>query len=101
MRKFTTSPFGEEVDLDNPETYKHLPNTIRELDDLMFKEIGQALVYMNHLHKDVYDVDKSGQKARVNDLVSNFADNRSEKFGDIMWFKEQVFIFQDEIENMC
>ena len=47
MRKYTCA-FGEEVDLDNPETYKYLPDDLKKLDDMMFKEIGQALVYMDY-----------------------------------------------------
>lgn len=97
MREFKTEPFGDIVDLDDDATYDYLPKTASDLDDLMFKEIGQALVYIKHFHPDhsIY------QCNRIHALVTKFANNRSDHYDDIKWLREQVFIFQDETENMC
>lgn len=108
MRKYTCA-FGEEVDLDNHETYKHLPDDLKKLDDMMFKEIGQALVYMNYFRpeffpkKNAIDYKGSGyhQRQRVYKLIRNFANDRHNNYQNIIWYKEQIFLFQDETENMC
>ena len=100
LRMFTDS-FGEKFDLDDDETYKFLPSDISVLDDLMFQEIGKALVYMKHFHPN-WD---EKQEARINVLIEEFAKNRKKyyisSFEDLRWYQEQVFIFQDETENMC
>ena len=103
MRKFICSPFGEEVDLDDPKTYEHLTDNKDELRNKMFSEIGMAYCYMNFWHKDIFDNYDSGvkQKERVNDLINNFTDNERENYDNIMWYNEQIFLFQDETENMC
>lgn len=126
MRKYICS-FGEEVDLDNPETYKHLPNNAKELDGMMLKEIGYVICYMDYWHTDIFGKEKlepnmerdwtieqiekgypdafanSGfyQRQRVNELVKKFTENRRNNYQNIMWYKEQIFLFQDETENMC
>lgn len=94
--------YQEEVDLDNQETYSYLPNNSKELDDRMFRNIGFALVYMDWFHHEHF-LDGCGweQRVRVKELITNFADNRKDHYTDIMWLKEQVFLFEDEIENMC
>ena len=120
MRKFKERPFGDsEVDLDDDLTYSHLPKTETGLDDMMFKEIGYATVYMNYFpdRKKLFPVKKpktptkttkthlslSGyaQRERVEKLIKYFAENRDKHYGDVKWLREQVFLFQDEIENMC
>lgn len=140
MRKHKCHFDGFEVDLDNPKTYKYLPKTIKELRNLMFKEIGYALVYMDYFpdrkgffpknkKKDKFyklsewypdtkhpnkkvEVNNVGyrQRQRVYKLIKNFAENerkhiytedKVQKAKNLMWYKEQVFLFQDEIENMC
>ena len=102
MRKFIWRSFGSvEVDLDDPKTYEHLPQTIKELRTLMLSEIGYSYCYMNHWHKDVFGAKDDGQKERVEKLVKNFTDNERENRGNVLWYQEQIFIFQDEIENMC
>jgi len=107
---FKTSPYGDEVDLDNELTYNHLPDKCKLLDDIMFKEIGFALCYMDYFHPDHYINEKSEnklknscyeQRLRVNNLIKDFTSNRKYHYNDIMWYKEKVFLFQDEIENMC
>ena len=132
MRKFKCSPFGDVVDLDNPDTYKYLPNTIKELRNLMFREIGYALVYMDYFpnHKGHFpkrkqkekwvmlskcivlkkgrkdrkiEINNGGynQRQRIYALIKKFADDKGYYSTNIMWWKEQVFLFQDETENMC
>lgn len=108
MRKYISS-FGEEFDLDNPDTYKHLPDDLNKLDNMMFKEIGQALVYMDYfrkelfLKKDDYYHNSGGfnQRQRIKKLIKDFSENRHKNYKNKMWYKEQIFLFQDETENMC
>lgn len=103
MREFKCQPFYDDiVDLDNPETYKHLPDNIKELRYLMLREIGYALCYMNYWHKDWFsDSRDGGQRIKVEELIKNFTENERSNYSNIMWYKEQVFLFQDQIENMC
>lgn len=131
MRKYITHFEGEEVDLDDPNTYKHLPDNYQELDKLMLREIGYALVYMDYFPDrkggwpkeknpemltrigDVYpnvknpdamvDMNNAGhfQRLRIEALITNFAENRRNNITNVAWYKEQVFLFQDEIENLC
>ena len=132
MRKYKPV-WSEEVDLDNPDTYSHLPNTYSELRNLMFRHIGYTLVYMDYfpnrkgffpkrkrkdefIKKSEFIADaKDGdtlieinnvaynQRLRVYALIKNFAENEDKHTQDenLMWLKEQVFLFEDEIENMC
>lgn len=128
MRKFKIGFSGEVVDLDNPKTYRFLPDDVSKLDDIMFKEIGQALVYMDYFHPDVFpknkrkpkmvrycdmspnwkskkkvDLNNSGyyQRQRVYKLIEKFTKERKNRWKDKMWFKEQVFLFGEETDNMC
>lgn len=102
MRKFITSPFGDEVDLDNPETYNYLPKNTKELRRIMLSEIGYSYCYMNFWHKDSFGTNRDGgQKLRVEELVKNFTENEKKNYSDILWYQEQIFLFQNEIENMC
>lgn len=94
--------YQEEVDLDNPETYCYLPNNSKELDNRMFRDIGYALVYMDWFHHDIFLTDYGWeQRVRVKKLIDYFAEERKNHYNDILWLKEQVFLFEDEIENMC
>lgn len=103
MRKFICSPFGEEVDLDDPKIYEYLPNDKEELRNKMFSEIGYAYWYMNFRHNDIFDKYESGikQKERVTELINNFTANEGENYDNVIWYKEQIFLFQNETENMC
>ena len=127
MRNFRQSFIGTIVDLDNPETYKHLPKTINKLNDRMLREIGYAICYMDYWNPDIFEKEKqlpdmtrnwteeeiakgyprimanSGyeQRQRVYKLIDDFTKNRRDNWKNIMWFKEQVFLMEDEIENMC
>ncbi len=102
MREFKTSTFGETVDLDDPKTYDYLPDNWNDLDNRMFKNIGWSLVYMDWLYWDIYSVNSGWeQRVRVKELITTFSENRKNHYDDILWMKEQVFLFEDEIENMC
>lgn len=121
MREFK-SRFGT-VDLDDPKTYDYLPNTEKELDNLMFREIGFAICYMDFFHsrqgifnkrkkkprmvevKPGFSVDFNNtgyeQRQRVYKRIEEFCNNRRDNYHNLMWYKEQIYLFQDEIENMC
>ena len=100
MRKFICSPFGDEVDLDNPITYDHLPDDANQLRDILFKEFGWANLYMNFFHPDVFSNDDI-QRERIEQFMKNYAEHHIKNYDNVIWLKEQVFLFQDEIENMC
>jgi hypothetical protein len=110
MRKFTTAMFGD-VDLDDPKIYEYLPKTTTELDKQMFTEIGMAICYMNYWHLDWFPKKQptdsplldSGykQRKRVMKLIKQFCAERRNNYENLQWYQEQVFIFQDETENMC
>jgi hypothetical protein len=89
---------GDKVDLDDPKTYEYLPKDWNELRTKMFKHIGYSYCYMNFWHKDVYFY---GQEKRVLKLVKRFTDGEQENRGNILWIQEIIFLFEDEIENMC
>ena len=103
MRNFKCSFENIEVDLDDPKTYEHLPNTTKELRQIMLSEIGYTHCYMNYWHKDVFGSKKynGNQIKRIKTLIKNFTENERENSDNVMWYKEQIFLFQDEIENMC
>ena len=107
MRKFTCKPFGDVVDLDDPETYSYLPQTTSQLRSKMFEEIGFVYYYMNHCHTDLYLTNESciKQKERVLQLIQTFAETEKQflenNLESVRWRQEQLFLFQDEIENMC
>lgn len=111
MRKFQTAMEGV-VDLNKSSTYSYLPKTEKELDNKMFEEIGKAVVYMDYFptRKSYYPKKRpknkllrSGyeQRVRVEKLIKKFAADRHKYYGDVKWLREQVFLFQDETENMC
>lgn len=100
MRKFICSPFGDEVDLDNLETFSHLPDDVNQLRDILFKEFGWCHLYMNYLHQDVFG-ESDLQRKRINEFMKNYSENHLKNYDNVLWLKEQVFLFQDEIENMC
>ena len=108
MRPYKLTDMSHEtVDLDDPSIYEYLPNTIDELFDRMCKNIGYVLSYMDFIHRDIYPMD-ARQRVRVNELVAKFWREEKEydakdqrKRMDLLWMKEQVFIFEDETENMC
>jgi hypothetical protein len=129
MRKYKPVYFPE-VDLDDPKTYDYLPKDYKSLRNLMFREIGYAICYMDYFpnRKGFYPKEKQKpdkvricdmfpnqkskklidianvsykQRKRVEKMIKFFAENEDKHMKDLMWFKEQIFLFQDEIENMC
>ncbi len=103
MREYRTSFDGEIVDLDDPSTYKYLPNTIEELRSKMYSEIGYFYCYVNYYNKEIFSSDYPSVKSqlkRVDKLIEEYTkNNRVGK--DVKWHQEMLFLFQDEIENMC
>lgn len=98
MREYkTTGLHPEIIDLDNPETYSYLPDSVRDLDDAILKEIGYTYCYFNYWHNP-WDED---QESRVETLIKRFTKDRRGNWKNVMWFKEMLFLLQDEIENMC
>ena len=101
MRKYKLQPFGNiEVDLDDPKTYDLLPKTTEELRSLMFENIGYAYCYMNYYHKDSY-IKYPDQKNTIEQMIEYFTNNEKQNRDNVLWYQEQVFLFEDEIENMC
>lgn len=116
MREFTDS-IGCKYDLDNPETYAHLPKTIKELRNRMFEKIGYSYLYMNVWHRECfftsrktplfYAISTIEQRKRIKEFVFNFAKKEKEfrttktEEENVLWMQEQVFLFEDEIDNMC
>jgi len=98
MREFIDA-FGEIVDLDDKVTYDYLPDTSKELRDLMFSEIGFAHWYMNYHHPEIFKGHE--QEARVKKLIKQFTDGYRKTIDTPIWLKEQIYLFQDETENMC
>lgn len=102
MRKFVTSFDRTEVDLDDPKTYEFYSSDPIALENEMFSEIGYALCYMNNFYPEIYKGKRDGgQKKRVMKLIKEFCDERKDHYTDVLWLQEKLYIFQDEIENMC
>jgi len=100
VREHKCSPYGNIVDLDDPLTYSHMSKDPKQLDKLIFTEIGMTLVYMDHFNKVHYQLDDK-QRIRINMLIKNFADERRNNYGNVIWLQEQLFLIQDETENQC
>lgn len=98
MRIYKDRLFNDEYDLDNEDTYSHLPDNIKELRILMLSEIGYSYLYMNKWYSEIFN--KTPQKDKVEKMVDYFAENEKYHYQDKKWYKEQVFLFQEEIENM-
>ena len=103
MRLFKQKGCNYKVDLGDPKTYEHLPNTLDEIRDRMFKEIGYYYVYVAHWYR---DINFGEQYIRVENMIKTFAENDMNYRYDstnenIIWYQERVFLFLDEIENMC
>ncbi len=86
---------GQTVDLDNPEIYDHLPDNIAMLDAKIFQEIGIFYWYTTYEYPE-WD---QNQKDRAHLLIQRFTSGR--KTGTLLWYKEMLFLFQDELENLC
>lgn len=107
MREFKTSPDRRIVDLDNPDTYKHLSQDIEVVERQIYVKIGQAITYMDGHYPHLYPKQPGGngsgyaQRQRVQKLIDNFALNRRDHVNDLRWYQEQIFLMQDDCENMC
>lgn len=97
MREFKNF-CGDIEDLDDDKTYSHLPKTSKDLRKKIWEEIGYAYLYMNFWHN---DVDFGLQKDRIEKMIYNYAQEDKNHYEDIKWLREWLFIFLDEIENMC
>jgi hypothetical protein len=100
MRNYKCSPFGDIVDLDDSDIYNYLPKNTKELRNIMFAEIGMAYCYMDFWHKDFFHEDNI-QRETIKKLVEFFTKFEKDNYNNIQWYQEQVFLFQDETENMC
>ena len=91
-------------------------NNVRRLNDLMLKKIGYAYAYMNHWHPEIWGENPKplpkkhprfgqrpdgGQRTRVLKLIDNFCKERDKNWENPKWFKEQIYLLDDETENMC
>ncbi len=114
MRKFITSPFGDEVDLDDPKTYDYLPKTEKELWKGIFERIGYALWYMDKMNQDAYPKElipmENGNfrgasaidhRKRINAMIDDFTVNYYEYIKNIEKMREFLFLFDDLTESMC
>lgn len=101
MREFTDA-LGRKFDLDDPETYKHLSQDTGEVLDCLYKAIGYANLYVLGRKFAKSEAGKT-QIERIEKFVVEVA----KVFGGNIWKKptifwqEKLFIFLDEIENMC
>jgi len=90
--------FGYESDLDDPDTYSYLPNTIEKVRDQMYNEMGFSLLYMDFFHPGEFSK-SDPQRKRIKKLIKSYI---ADKFNtSLLWHQEQLFLFQDETENMC
>ena len=80
-------------------SYNRIPQDTKQLDEKMFAKIGYALCYMNYFYPEIFK--DSNQKKRVKKLIKKFCNERKDHFNDEFWLQEQIYIFEDEIENMC
>ena len=100
MRKFKCWD-GEEVDLDDPNLYDRFPDDVNQLREIMFSKIGYSYCYMNFWHKETFDTFASDQKIRVDKLIKKFTEEEEANYKNALWYKGQIFIFEEETENMC
>ncbi len=97
MRRFQTA-VGPEVDLDDPATYAHLPQTLKGVTNQLYREIGYARVYVLRNARPGRKWDKA-QRARIKEMVRAIAAD-ADSLPLVHW-QERLFLFLDEIENMC
>ena len=96
MREFKTV-FDGVVDLDDPNTYDHLPRDVEQLRNRIWLEVGFSHVWQKHWHPD----GKTNQPERVEILVKELADNYKAEYNNHLWLQEFLFRFIEETENMC
>lgn len=95
---------GQDIDLDDPKTYEKYDwadYTAEKLYQECMKELGYALFYTQFLHPG----DWGTQTGRINEHCTKFAElghlNRKDTLENRLWLKKFLYIFVDEIENMC
>src|SRR5687767_3048817 len=102
MRMFQCA-IGPEVDLDDPETYKRLPQTVPGVLEKLYKEVGYARLYVLGVHDFTSSECGRAQLERIAKLeseIAGFFGGRLYQQSLIFW-QEKLFVFEDEIENMC
>lgn len=96
MKSFKTA-HGEMVDLEDISLYDYLPKNVKSIRDMIHQEIGYYYCYVNYWHP---RWDKK-QEERVKLLIEKYTEEWRNNITDLQWYRETLFIFQDEIENMC
>lgn len=98
--------FGQQVDLDDPETYRGTEwenrKTTTELHQWAWSEMGKALYYMNYFHP---EMKRDDQAKRVHGFCFWYANEWNKRLDDTeenrTWFRKFIFRFLDEVENQC
>ena len=98
------SPFGGTVDLNNPTTYKNCTYRnwdVKKLRQAIYEKVGYAKLYVEFFHP---DWDKT-QVEHINQLLFWFSKEHRKYYQDTpearFWLRKWLFIFNNEIENMC
>lgn len=97
MEKFKTFD-GQLVDLEDSKTFEHLPKSVKKLQRLILAEIGYYNCFKIR-NKKWFNDDK--QKKRVKKLIKKFIKNEFDNVDNVLWYQQQIYVFQDEIENIC
>lgn len=100
MARFFQPVIGPPEDLDDPKTYARFPQTIRDVQEALWRKIGYAAVYVI-AHQ--FSESECGQKQidRIGVLVEAVAKGQEQRGKPLIWWQEQLYLFEDEIENMC
>lgn len=96
--------FGKKHDLDNPKTYDYLPSSIKKLENMILRDYGWACAYIPRDHStEKLNELMDRQLEQVEVFMDNYWKYRLEKSysKDLIWFKEQAFILENMIENLC
>jgi hypothetical protein len=101
MREFVTA-FGDKVDLDDPATYKHLPQEKDKVLERLYQEVGYAHLYIMGKKWERLSKEQVRRVRALTEEISKFFgwDKNMWNESTIFW-QEKLFIFLDEIENMC
>ena len=100
-RPYREQSSGEMLDLDDTSLYKDLPNTCRELEDMVFRTYGYATAYFKY-HSQYSNLYKS-QQGHLEVMMEVFFKEHLEHYRNknVQWFKEMVFLIDDLCENLC
>lgn len=101
---FTTSPDGEDVDLNDPKTYdrcRYKDWGCRELRNEIYRLVGYAKMYVEQFHLGW----NPEQVARIDQMLFWFGREHRKTYGDSpegrFWLRRFLFRFENETENMC